>query len=552
MILPDKREKLIPWAVKISEDCRNSAAARAARCSELKSWLYTGSPDGNISILNRMGHHVDRLASYIFSPRNLRFQMDFTHTYDKSILEKAAAAARAITKTWRHRDIDLQFSMGTFIALAYGACIPKLMYTNTGLNCRLVMPWSFGVYQENRENFEDQEALNETTFLNPSELWRRISRMPGAADLYKRAIAYAKKNSTTTGPDTQAHQVLIAGSPPVVQTDPPYTQQPGGLVNVLTGPAMAQVAPDIISELIQVHELWVRNDETEDWTTIQIAEPDILIWPRENQHENLFVPDVLPYGLIRPNDMPGLFWGRSEMDDLMKLQHLLRDRLEDVKKLMSLQYDRRYAFIGHSGMTDEAYDAMLEAGYFSVEAGADVKDLTPELPKEWSADIDHIMKMMDEVAGFQNILSGQGEQGVRAGVHAQTLIRTASPRLRDRALIVERNCADLADKSFQALAAKEAKAYWGEKNDEFLLSQLPDDYEVLVDSHSSSPIYEEDHLQLVSFLAKAGAVDAESLLDLFPMPMTDIIRARLKEKQAQQQKLIQEHPELLTKGGKKH
>ena len=65
----------------------------------------------------------------------------------------------------------------------------------------------------------------------------------------------------------------------------------------------------------------------------------------------------------------------------------LRDRMEDIKKLMALQYDRRYAFTGESGMNDELYDSMMQAGWVNLGTGSDVKDITPELPKEAFAEI---------------------------------------------------------------------------------------------------------------------------------------------------------------------
>ena len=141
-------------------------------------------------------------------------------------------------------------------------------------------------------------------------------------------------------------------------------------------------------------------------------------------------------------------------------------------------------------------------------------------------------------------------------------MRTASPRLRDRALLVERQCADLADKAFQLMASKEAKAYWvtDDENSEFMLSQLPEDHRITVDSHSSSPIYEEDHKDIVAFLIKAGAIDGRSAMELLTIPNRDMYIARFVEmqaaKKAEQEKIMKEvetHPELLKliKGGKK-
>lgn len=537
-------------------------AQRAQTARGLKTWIYTGSPDGDEAILNRLLHHQDRLASYLYSPVDLRFHIDFTHIYPKEILDHAEVASRILTREWKRRDIDTIFGHGVLEALNYGTCIPKLLETQGGLQCKLVMPWQFAVADETKVGLgsEDQEWMCETNWITKEQLWRRISHLPDSVKLYKRALSEAKKRPAG-GADNYFHSVLLAGQPPIVQTDPPFASQPGGLVQTGSDSAGGGMQPQVSEELIAIHEIWSVDDEKQDYTTLQLIEPDILI--TRYKRTNFFVPEYHPYGMIQPNYMHGNFWGRSEIADLMKLQHLLRDRLEDIKRMMALQYDRRYKFIGSTGPTDEDFDQMKQAGFLVAQQGENWEDITPEMPKEAFQEISEIMGLMDEVSGFQNILSGQGEPGVRAGNHAQTLLKTAAPRLRDRALLVERQCADLADKSLEAMSAKEAgaKAYWTRgQDDEFLLAQLPEDREVGVDSHSSSPIYEEDHKEWVAFLLKAGAIDGEDAINLSNLTRKDVLidkyMAAQKSKAEQQAKLMEEaktNPQMLKllKGGKK-
>ena len=280
MILPSTEEKLAPWARNIIERCRSSQGSRAGLARSQKQWLYTGSPDGNAAIYNKLYPHIDRLASSLYSPNDLRFHMDFTHSYPKQILQQAEVASRVLTRTFEQRDIDIQWGQGVQIALTFGAAIPKLLDTHGGMTAKICMPWQIGVYREDREGFADQEAVCETNFITPFELWRRISHLPDAIQLYRRALSYAKRTTAGDDSDTYFHQLLLGGSPPAVQTDPPFMMQPGGLVQVMADSIGAQVAPDVVEELITIHELWVVDDERQDWTTIQICEPDILIAPR--------------------------------------------------------------------------------------------------------------------------------------------------------------------------------------------------------------------------------------------------------------------------------
>jgi hypothetical protein len=212
------------------------------------------------------------------------------------------------------------------------------------------------------------------------------------------------------------------------------------------------------------------------------------------------------------------------MQQLFKLQWLLRDRAEDVKKLMGLQFDRLLAFIGQSGMTDEMYDRSRQAGWFSMESGGSVEDLTPELPQEAWQDIEWLMRAFDDVSGFKPIMTGEGDAGVRSGNQAQTLLKTASPQMRDKALLTEFQCAAAAQNLFECMALKEDQTYWVDPEDEnstFLLKQLPPDRTVTVDSHSSSPIYEDEHMQLAAFALKGGVIDGKQFIDMvngFPQP----------------------------------
>jgi len=551
MILPDQPAKLAVWAKARIDDCRVSAATRAQNARNLKTWRYTGSPDGNTAIVNRLDFHIDRMADMIFSPIDLRFHIDFTHIYPKTILDQAETASRALTREIERRDIDMQIQQGVNVALEQGACILKVMHEHGGISGNLVMPWQFGVYQENIADLGKQEAVCETSFITTSDLWRRISHRADRVDIMRRAMAYAKKQAGSDESQSYFHQVLLSGTSPLVQTDQPFTSQPGGLVQVQSDPTGAELSPDVMAEMLMFHELWVRDDDTEDYTTIQIVEPDILIAPRFLK-KNLFVPEVLPYTLLQCNRLPNYVWGRSEIVDLQKLQLLLRDRMEDIKKLMSLQYDRFLAITGTSTMTDELYDTAREAGFMNLEPGSGVEDLTPPMPAEAFADIKQITEFMDEISGFNNVLSGQGEPGVRAGNHAQMLMKTASPSMRNKALIIERQVADIGDKVFKAKAAKEAEAYWTgdvmKEGNEFLLAQLPDDYRVTVDSHSSSPIYEDDYLQMAALAAKLQVVGGEDIIDLLPLPRRDLLKAHLAEKKRAEAALIQQHPELLTKG----
>jgi hypothetical protein len=517
----------------------------------LRQWAVAGSDNQDIAIYNRLGPHIDRTASYLFSPSDLRFNAEFDRDYPEDFLLKADAAARYMSSQFAKQEIDTKFAASLIPALTYNSALIKVLWGHRGLSARLVMPWNFGVWREDINDLYAQEAMVETTYITQFELWRRISHLPNAQDLLRRAINYAKKDEAAENPNNYFHNILLAGTAPMVETQPALTTTVAGAFkpnfNPLDRPILAQ---SVLDGMLTFHELTVVNDQTGDYTTLQVVEPDIIV---TRKRENLFLPRELPYVLIQPNYVHGYFWGASELQYLLKLQAMLRDRLEDLRQIMSLQYDKILAFIGFDGMTDELYDEFKRKHFISqANTGADVKDLTPAVPENAFQEIDGILKMMDDVSGFQNILSGQGEMGVRAATHAQILMRTASPRLRDRAILVERQCAQLGNLCFKLLKAKDARTFWlkaGDPSTEFLLSQIPDDVRIVVDSHSSSPVYEEEQKQQAAFLLKAGIIDGSTFVDMMPnLPMRDTIKAKFARMQAAQAQMMQEHPELFTKG----
>ncbi len=552
MILPDKEKDFLKKVLDTIDMCRVTADIRAMQARTLKQWQFTGTPDGESAIFNFIGLHIKRMAGYLYSPTDLRFQMEFENIYDKTVQSQGNMCARMITRMFERRNIDTEFGDGVEMALTYGAAIPKLKWQYGGAGMDMVSPWQFGVIREDKNDLVDQEAVCETSYITLHDLWRRVSHRSDAASIMKRAKAYASRRNVADDDSSYFHQVLLAGGAPLINTEPPYTGGPGGVVNVSSQPVGAILAPEVAVEMVAVHELWVVDDALGDYTTIMLVEPDIFL-TNPNRRRNLYVPGYLPYGLIQPNKQKGYFWGTSEVSQLMKLQLLLRDRLEDIKKLMALQYDRVLSFTGFSGMNDERYDHMKEAGWIAEDmAGARIDDLTPQLPPAAFEDVKEIIDFMQQVAGFDNVLQGGGEPGVRAGNHAQMLLKTAAPRMRNTALRVERQCADLGDKLFELIAAKQGDLSWTGPNpgDTFIPALIPEDRRIVVDGHSTSPIYEDDHRELAAYLFKNQIIDGESLLNMMQVTMRDTLIEKYREAQAAKAQMIKEHPELLEQGHK--
>jgi hypothetical protein len=82
----------------------------------------------------------------------------------------------------------------------------------------------------------------------------------------------------------------------------------------------------------------------------------------------------------------------------------------------------------------------------------------------------------------------------------------------------------------------------------FLIRSLPEDSRIVVDSHSSSPIFSDENTQLIFAAAKMGVVDGEYIIDNTQLPNKEVAKVGLRAKQKRQgemlQQLLAENPEV--------
>jgi hypothetical protein len=406
-------------------------------------------------------------------------------------------------------------------------------------------------------------VLCETSMMTMPEVWQRIHSFPNAEKLYNQIGTHSKAGSMGDSPDSFFHQVLSTSQ---IQTGVQGATRPlpGGIVQLGNDPNYAIMGPTVGAPVVKHHELWVKGEE--DYKVIQIVEPDILI--TKFKLSNLLIEGsrLQPYRMIQPNPVTNWFWGRSELVDLIEPQALLSQWADDIKRLFGLQIDKILAFSGDNTITDELYAQFRVAGFINMGQGGKAEDLTPKMPENSIEMLKFCIEMINTLGSFPDIMQGKGESGVRAGVHANTLLKTASPTLRDRALLTERQCAVCADLTMTMMEAKEDRNFWvdPEKMDEtFMITDLPADWRVTVDSHSSSPIFSDESQQLIFALRKTNDVDGEYAIDNLPLPNKESAKASLRERkkagQAMQKELFgQLSPEGKDKaiekilGGHKH
>lgn len=212
--LPSEKKKLLKEALDLIEACRSSSGVRAAYCRQLNSIIETGKQDGTRSLINKLYNHIDRLASHLFSPTDLRFTIDFENPYPKNVLDRGHAAAKVLTRDWERSNTDMTFARGVFESLKYGACFLKQWPQEEGpdrvpvYQKSLVMPWQFGVYREDVNDLARQPAMCETFSITLPEVWRRIYHLPDAEVLFQRIKSHARRGQSDDQYNSFFHQVL--------------------------------------------------------------------------------------------------------------------------------------------------------------------------------------------------------------------------------------------------------------------------------------------------------------------------------------------------------
>jgi hypothetical protein len=186
--------------------------------------------------------------------------------------------------------------------------------------------------------------------------------------------------------------------------------------------------------------------------------------------------------------------------------------------------------------------------------------------------------MFDDMGGFTPTIQGRGESGVRAQAHAETLVRTGSPRFKNKALRVERSVEAVGGLMLDVLRARcpdklagwikpggdspaaAPEAWWsrflrppakGMQRIEFLMHDLPQSCRVKVDSHSSSPAFSHEGRELAFALAKDGAIGAADLIALTHPPHEESLMLAAETREIEKAQFAAEHPEIAAKPTKK-
>ena len=498
--------------------CMVSKDERRGDYTTLRAYyLFGASPESPPAYFNKIHPHLDQLTSFLYSAETTRFSIALGASVPGNEHRKAPSLTQALNDEWLNSNADQVFSTALTWALVYNTSFVKLVY-NKGINPYMIEPSAIGVLREDTPYTGRQEAITHTYYMTKSELYARLYSHPKRENIVSR-LTTGTKVSESDIPDA-VNRIVMSQTNPTIY----------GNVNMdLYG--MNRYKARVAEDTVEMTELWVWNDDTEDYQVVTMASPDIIIYDRPGA--SLFLKGECPFVQICPNPLYDYYWGASEVQQLILLQELRNTRMTEILDLLSKQVNPPTALTGFTGILDEKNFALNRAGGLLATdmPNAKAERLAPNMPPDLFEVIHEVDAMFSEVSGISNVLSGRGESGVRSKGHASELARLGSSRAKKRALIVEDSLEKVATLYLKLMQTYDDTHFTDTENVPFIAEQFTKDFVVKVDAHSNSPIFTEDLKTLAFNLFKAQAIDKESLLDLLEPPMKQLLIDKLKRKE---------------------
>lgn len=604
MYIPKKTRDIGPWAGGIVNECYPDLDERIQRGALYRNLYLTGDENGMPQAYAKTFEYIESLSAVFFSPVELRYDLRFHG--GGNLTDRAMGRAVSADIHDQHTDAGTYGVISNCVkwSLVKGCSILKLNYEGAQLAPYMIQPEFFGVHNASENDLNRQEAFVHTTYYTASEFEMAFKHLDNLGKIMTDIRKKGRPGAPGDGPQkgNALKQIVLGGLNPYQSAgSSPASASSRGIVQWLGGP-QTTLDPKVMASLFKLDELWVKDSVTGDYVTIQLVGDVVVSGDKvlrnamaDNtaDHDNTMrrLPDQFrennPLSYMHPftlfsNPLHGYFYGRSEVCNVGVLQMQINKRVDGIGRLLRRQENPPQLYIGGTGINQQKYSAGDKPGAWFTDPNpnAKVQKLYPELPSGLWESLHEMERMFDEMSGRPPVMRGMGESGVRAQGHAETLTANASPRFKDKALSVERSVAQVGTLSLELLRMMDNRTLtaWlspntaslvakeepedplmeppapGMKQYSFRYFDIPDKTKVVVDSHSSSPIFGKEARQLIFDMAKAGMIEPEEAIEHIHPPGEDEIIADRERKQIEQAELIKQHPELLAAlagGGKK-
>lgn len=557
-----------------------------------RNLFLTGDENGVPQTFLRTQDFLRDTLAVLYSPIGLHFRISPPGQTSPVERAKCSTAASELRRRIIDDDVDDQISEQVLWSLIKGKTIQQMVWSRNGLEPYLIQPESFAVYNESINTLARQEAFVHSTFPTRSRFVQLISVLPQRRqeEIMRKVDSVQIKEKDREDVNSTLKQIIVGGLYPY-QTAAMVPATGGGTVTHLFAP-QPSMQSQVIAEMVPVDELWVWNDEMDDWATITQVGDEIIFGG--DQLYNAFAHDKFTdpslrdehnplrgkHGFVEYCPMPldGYFWGISYVYLVTLLQKSINKRIDGINIMLRKEEDPPRFLSGSTSINQNAYAKLNKPGGYWTDGSptAKMQDLAKEVPTDIWKSFHELNGMFDIIGGFPPIMRGEGEGSVRSQGQSDVLLRMGSGRHLDAALKIERAIERTGSIIYDILRAKDNTALtaWvmpGTKTVQqdvapdptleppaegmipvtFQFKHLDKNAKVTVDSHSASPAFRHEVRDLAVTLAKIGAASPSRVVELTHPPQEEEMVEDIERKEIAQAKLFAEHPELLEHQGKK-
>src|SRR5262245_35047680 len=525
---------------EIIRTCEASAVERMSINESLRNYYLFGTGNEDKVNYNKIGPTLDLLSSFLYGQESVQFSIKFGESVPKEQTRYQEKLMLKAHELWHDTKTDELFGEAVLWSLVYNTFFIKVFYNDDSCRTYPIEPHLIGVYREDIPNIDDQEAITHLYYISRTALESMLRFHPNRELIMERVSASGPVDESMV-PKTVTQIILSQTQPNLV-----------GAANVSR--LESKYRPRISSDLIEMREVWVWDDETEDYRCFTLANPAIMVFDRPGSE--MFMKGEHPFVKITPAQIYNYFWGQSMCQSLIGLQDWRDKHMTRIDTIFRRILRPSRIFTGPwAGLTEEKMVALdREGGFFnSVQPTAKVDTYKPEvdLATCWQY-IHEIDDMFNESAGLANILRAEGDEGVRSMQHAQVLARMGSSRVKKKALVLENPAEKLATLLLKLDRQHNAKKYTDDEGKEFLTAQVINDFIVKVSGHSLSPVFIEDLKAMVQAMLQNRVIDRKTFLQLVQPPMEEMLEKRLEKIEQGEAQMAKQQAglELLKVGAK--
>lgn len=191
------------------------------------------------------------------------------------------------------------------------------------------------------------------------------------------------------------------------------------------------------NKLVTLIEWWHRDDSGQTWVTI-MANGILLKHDKNPFNHNLF-----PFIRYIDYQVPSVFWGMGEIQQLEKLQENINQRRAQITDILRLTANPPFVADADSGVNPKAM-TNRPAVIIYKNRGSEVRWLTPpQLPAALFELQDLDKKDFDAISGVLDVTQGRRPTGIEAASAISELQEAAQTRIRFKVRLMEESLREL-------------------------------------------------------------------------------------------------------------